>query len=170
MSVIDLTSFLNAQQEIIARLKAQKAQLERIRVSDEPLVNKWQMFLHIILLIQREVIKELGFSFDQAGLSAFNEQLMAKQLESKELRKLNEQKWQFIFKTAFGLKKVVKITREQAQKLIKDIVAAMTSEQFLQEVDKAMADVPEDASMVYRRQQLLTALIPLHVSYGEAWI
>jgi hypothetical protein len=155
---------LQAQQNIFNVLKTQKAALEAVRASKLPLVNKWQIFLSIILPIQIEVLRNLDLGSDQLALAHFNEQYLLHSLQDDRLRELNAQKWAFLLDEAFGLKELREISLEQARSLAQDIVEAMQSESFLLEVDRVMATLAADASMLLRRQKLLTVLMPLQMA------
>lgn len=159
--------FLQVQQTIFDLLKDQEEAFQAIRASDLPLVNKWQIFLSVILPVQLEVIKEFGFGSDQLALAQFNEQYLLQSLQDDRLRELNAQKWEFLLDKTFGLKELQEISLEQAQSLSQDIVDAMLSESFLLEVDRVMELLPEGASMLLRRQKLLEILMPLHMSVME---
>lgn len=155
---------LQAQQNILTRLKAQVADLQAIKASELPLVNKWQILLSVILPIQLEVIKDLGLGDDQLALAHFNQACLEHSLQDEQLHDLNAQKWAFLLDKTFGIKELIEISLEQARLLAQDIVDAMLSESFLLEVDRVMATVPDDASLLLKRQKLLTVLMPLHMS------
>lgn len=161
---LSLEQLLEAQELMFRSLQLQESQLEMIRSLEMPIMNRWQKFLEVLLPIQIDVIKTFGFAGDQSGLAMFNQQFMQSAVEHPPLREINERKWRFLFEKAFGLKKVRKISLEEARSLIQDIAAAMTSDAFLQQVDHVMTKVTVDASMLARRQELLTILFPLHMS------
>lgn len=156
------------QENVFDRLQARQADLEAIRASSLPLVNKWQIFLSVILPLQLEVIEEFGLGSDQAALAHYNEQYLQQSLHDEALRALNAQKWEYLLQHAFGLEEFQEISLDQARSLAHDIVDAMGSESFLLEVDRVMNALPADASMLQRRQKLLMVLMPLHMSVMEA--
>lgn len=156
-----------AQKEIIQLLKSHEAKLEEIHTLSAPLINKWQLFLQVILPIQLEVIKNHGFDNNQAGLQKFNKLYIEESARSPELRALNEQKWLYLYAKVFGLEKVKKITLDEAQNLMKDLAAAVTSEEFLKSVDQLTTQFDETATIVMKREALLNILFPLHMSVME---
>ncbi len=167
MKTFHASELFQAQERIFACLKQEESKLEAIRNSDAPLIHKWQKFLEVILPIQIEAVKNLGCGSDQAALANFNEQFMRRSAQDPALRELNEQKWIFLFEKAFDLKELKQISLEQASLLIADIASAMSSEPFLQEIDRAVEPLSDQASLLERRQRLLTVLFPLHRSVME---
>jgi len=164
MKTFQASDLFQAQEQIFSSLKDEESKLEAIQNSGEPLVNKWQKFLEVILPIQIEAIKNLGYGSDQAALANFNEQFIKASAQDPALRELNEQKWIFLLEKAFGLQEQKPISLEQARSLIGDIASAMASETFLQEIDRTFELLSDQASLLERRQQLLTVLFPLHMS------
>jgi len=153
-----------AQEHILATLRAQEPALELLRISPLSLIEKWQKFLGIILPIQLDALRALGLGSEQADLSQFNKLLLEQSLKNPELKALNEQKWAYLFEKAFGLTELRSITLEQARALTEAIVHAMTSEEFLTQVDHAISKLSQDSCLVERRQALLKVLLPLHMS------
>lgn len=158
-----MDSLLDAQKEIYSLLQKEEATFLEIRQSNEPLFHRWQKFIGMILPIQLQAIEKFGWEKTQEGLSRFNEEFMEKAATDRTLRKLNEDKWRFLFEKAFGLKECKSITLEQARNLITEIEAAMIHEDFLQKIDQTV----HGQSTVEKRQALLTILIPLHMSIME---
>ncbi|WP_420421970.1 protein C10 [Simkania sp.] len=163
-----MSELVEAQTEIFALLKQKEEQLLSIRASDEPLIEKWQKFLGVILPIQIMVIRKHGYAGDQKGLAEFNEKVVREAQTDLELKKLNEGKWLYLFKTTFGLNEVKAISLEDAQKMTREIADAMTSEEFLQKIDEVMATLQE-GSMLERRQRLLDVLLPVQMEVMERY-
>lgn len=161
---MDIQQLREAQEYIFASLQAQAAALELLRNSPLSLIEKWQKFLGIIIPIQLDALENLGLGTDQADLSRFNKLFLEHSLKDPELKALNEKKWAYLFKIAFGLTELKHISLEQARALTSDIVAAMTSEDFLTQVDQTISKLASDATLVERRQALLKVLLPLHMS------
>jgi len=162
--MLDAKQMYESQKQIFDLIKSQQEALEKIRNSDTSLINRWQNLLEVVLPAQVEVIKSLGFSEDQSGLSNYNEQFMKRAVEDQALRDLNEEKWSFLLEIAFGVKQQRKISLQDAQNLIEEIATAMTSEEFLQEVDQVVEKIDQKAPMVVKRQTILAVLQPLHLS------
>ncbi|CCB89964.1 protein C10 [Simkania negevensis] len=163
-----MSELVQAQTEIFALLKQKEEQLSKIRASAEPLIEKWQKFLGVILPIQIMIIRKYGYAGNQKGLAEFNEKLVKEAQTNPELKKLNEDKWLYLFKTTFGLKEVKSISLEEAQKMTSEIADAMTSEEFLQKIDEVMSNIQE-GSMLERRQRLLDVLLPVQMEVMERY-
>jgi hypothetical protein len=163
-----LKNLIEALNEICLLLKNQESQLAEIRNSDGSLIEKWQKFLSVILPIQIMVIHKHGYAASQKGLSEFNQLLMQEAKENAELKKLNDDKWIYLFRTAFGLTELKVISLEDAQQMTKDIADAVTSEAFLQAIDERMAALKE-GTMLERRQRLLDVLIPAQMKIMERY-
>lgn len=158
---------LEIQNTIINGIKAEQKTLNSLRDGEQNIVEKWHDFLGVMLPIQMETIKAYGYDADQTGLSDFNEQLTAACLEDEELKTMNQDKWHFIFKEAFGVDNVPELSGEQARDLVKKIADAMMSDEFLNEVKESIAEMEEN-SLIARRQKLITLLLPLHQSVIES--
>lgn len=163
-----MSELIEAQTEIFALLKQKEEQLIAIRNSEEPLIEKWQKFLGVILPIQIMVIRKHGYAGNQKGLAEYNEKLVKESETNAELKKLNEDKWIYLFKTAFGMNEVKTITLEDAQKMTREIADAMTSEEFLQKIDEVMSTL-KDGSMIEKRQRLLDVLLPAQMEVMERY-
>lgn len=155
---------LTVQETIFHFLKGEEAKLLEIQSSPLPLVQKWQMFLSILLPIQKNILKNFGLGEEQLAISQFNQQFMEQAAKNPILRRVNQQKWEFLFEKAFGLKTAREISLEEARSLVAGIVRAMTGELFLQEIDQIAAQFDENTSLVTKRQALLTVLFPLHMA------
>lgn len=168
---IKIDDLIRAQQKIIEAVKQKDSQLNEIKNSSEPIVNRWQQLLDILLPIQLEVATECGFKNDQLGLMEFNKLLMEKQIIHPILSSLNEQKWDYIFNMGFGITNTnaPKFSLEQAQNLINDMTKEITQEVFLIKIDTTMSKLPLHSSMVEKRQALLSLLLPLQVSVMEKY-
>jgi hypothetical protein len=77
---------------------------------------------------------------------------------------LNTQKWLFIFDKAFGITEFKEISLQKAQSLIEEIAEEMTSEAFLVQIDQVINSLKPNASLIEKRQAVLTILFPLHMS------
>jgi len=163
----DMQNLIQAQLEIFEALKLEVTRLQEIRSVEKSLIEKWQMFLEIILPIQINVVQKYGFQGDQQGLSSFNEKYLKYSEQENTLWELNEQKWLFLFEHAFGLNEIRKLSLDEATALLKDIFTAMISESFLKKVDEVMARCDDAATMLEKRQALLEVLLLLHMSVME---
>jgi hypothetical protein len=152
------------QAEIFEQLKSHEADLNAIREAKGTLIEKWQQFLQVILPIQLQVLKKYGLDDNQRALSQFNEQYMHSSAQYPALFELNRQKWLFLFDKAFGVTDFKEISLEKVQSLIIDIVEEMTSESFLQQVDDQINVLGKEATLLQKRQALLSVLFPLHTS------
>lgn len=164
---LDREQLLQAQKQIMRHLVVASAELEKIQTLEGTILEKWQHMIGIVLPIQYDAVAELGLPKNQNGLTSFNEQLMTACLEDVELAAQNGKKWDFIFRTAFDLKEVTELTLDKAQSLIRDIVLVMTSEDFLERIDKNMETIQVEVTPVVRRQKLLEILLPLHLDVLE---
>jgi hypothetical protein len=160
-------------------LTIQKESLEKICSKEEALktltgslMEKWQQLLQIVLGAQLEVMKRHGLITDQATLSRFNDAYAQRALTSAALAALNKEKWLFLFDKAFGIREFKELSLAEARRLTADIVDAMTAPSLLQKVDARIEALPPSASLIERRQAVLTVLFPLHLSimakYGFA--
>jgi hypothetical protein len=163
MVEISLEQVIEIQSHINLELKRQESTFKDIAASDASLIRKWQKFIATLLPVQLQVIQAFGYSGDQSGLSAYNENLMKFSSISEQLRLLNEDKWCFLLKSAFGLTEYRQISLQQARKLIEDIAEAMISEEFLKKVDQVMEPLDDNLSISEKRQELLEVLLPLHM-------
>lgn len=158
---------LAIQRTILDALKSHETDLQAIQSSDAPVIKKWQEFLSIMLAIKLDALQSAGFAPTQEELSKFNQSCMHESGSNKELQELNNQKWYYIFNKAFGLKEVKHSTLSEAKSLINDIVASMTADAFLCEIDSIIAQLSPSADIIQRRQALLNILIPLHMRVME---
>lgn len=161
---MDKNQLISIQNEIYRQIKLNEHKLLKIKEKTCSLMEKWQDLLQVILPIQMDAIKAYSLGDGQAGLSKFNEAYAHAALDSSTLRELNTKKWLLIFDKAFGMTEYREISLGQAQSLIKEIREEMTSEPFLLEVDQAIHSLESGASMVEKRQAVLTILFPLHMS------
>jgi hypothetical protein len=157
---------LAMQNEIYQLLQKHSSQLENIATVNKPLVERWQIFLSIILPLQLQVLESNGLPNDQSSLSLFNEMYLAHAKNSKELFELNKKKWLFLYEKAFRVKEYKEITLEEAQSLIASLDAAMTSDEFLTQIDEA---IKGKNTLLEKRQALLSVLFPLHMSVMEEY-
>jgi hypothetical protein len=164
MHLLPPEQLLASQQTIFDTLKTKDKQFAEIKNAQYPLIIKWQMMLGLVLPIQMEIIKKLGYTDEQRALLEYNKQLMDSQQTDTKLREINDQKWDFIFEQAFGMPAAKKMTIEQARSLIADISAGMVAEPFLGQVDQLMKQLPPNADIMNKRQALLSVLLPLHMS------
>jgi hypothetical protein len=155
---------LTIQKENLAKLHALQDTLVALRTHPGSLMEKWQQLLQIVLGVQLEVMKRHGLVTDQNTLSRFNDAYAQRAQGSAELATLNKEKWLFIFDKAFGIREFKELSLPDARRLIADIVEAMTAPAFLQTVDARVAALPPSASLIERRQAILTVLFPLHLS------
>lgn len=158
-----------AQIEIFQQLMMQESSLQAIRLSNRPLVEKWQQFLQIVLPVQTRVVQTYSLSSDQSGISHFHQQYMQRAAQNTALFDLNKRKWLFLFEHAFGVTEYKDISLEEARVFLADIADQMTSESFLQKIDGAVANLGEGAGLVEKRKALLTELFPLHMSIMEKY-
>ncbi|MGD9591614.1 MAG: hypothetical protein AB7V32_03745 [Candidatus Berkiella sp.] len=159
-----IEEFYQSQQTVFDALKAKQDVLAKIKAAQYPLIVKWQMLLSVLLPIQFENIKKMGFTNEQSALVDYNTQLMMYQQNDQKLKDLNNAKWQYIFEQAFDIKEVQTISQEQAIALIKDISNEMMSEPFLSQVDKFMATLDPNMQIIEKRQALLSILIPMQMN------
>lgn len=160
---------LEMQSEMIDKIQFQEQSLLTIRESKALIMEKWQNFLQVILPIQLEVIDRYGFGEGQVALSLFNEAYANQAATSRDLQELNRKKWTYLFEKAFNVSKVNDTSLEQIRQLIADIAEAMTSKQFLEQIDGITTSFSEDKSLVQKRQAILKALFPLHMSIMEQY-
>ena len=159
-----IEKFYESQHAVIDKLKAKQDTFDKIKAAQYPLIIKWQMLLSVLLPIQFEEVKQLGYTNEQSALIDFNAQLMQYQQTDQKLKDLNDAKWQFIFEQAFEIKTVQSITSEQALALIKDISTEMMSEHFLTQVDQFIAKLDPKMPVLEKRQALLSILIPMQMN------
>ncbi|HSX04252.1 MAG TPA: hypothetical protein VLG76_05940 [Rhabdochlamydiaceae bacterium] len=152
------------QNEIYNKIQLAEPKLIQIKEKAVPLMEKWQEFLEIILPIQLGVIKNHNFEANQLGLSKFNEEYSRCSLNSTPLRELTAQKWLFMFDKAFGVTEFKEISLQEAQNLVSEIVTEMTSDSFLAQIDNLINSLHSEASLIEKRQAVLTLLLPLHMS------
>lgn len=162
-ALVNIEKFYDSQQKIIDELKAKQDVLAKIKAVQYPLIVKWQMMLSVLLPIQFENIKKIGFTNEQSALVDYNAQLMHYQQLDQKLKDLNDAKWNYIFEQAFDVKTVDNITKDQAMMLIKDISTEMMSETFLTQVDEFMAKLDPKMQVLEKRQALLSLLIPMQM-------
>lgn len=160
---------LDSQHAILADLLEHRGPLEAIRVSGDTLIEKWQALLAIVIPAQIRVATTYGFEGDQAGLSAFNEQLMAHTENDQALQRVNRQKWELLLQHAFGTQQLKPLSLDQAQNLTEEIAHSMTSESCLTEVDQLSQTFEPTLTLTEKRQQLLTLLFPCLLSAMERY-
>lgn len=160
---LSIEKFYEIQQKVLDDLKAKQDTFEKIKKAEYPLIVKWQMMISVLLPVQFEHIKNLGFKNDQTALIEFNSQLMNYQQHDQKLKDLNDAKWNFIFEHAFNMSTVQKISQEEAVALVKDISNEIMSDYFLSQVDQFMATVDPKLSLIEKRQSLITILMPLQM-------
>ena len=155
---------LTIQKDIFDKIQLNEHKLLLIREKSGSLIEKWQELLQVILPIQMDVIKTYNLGDHQQGLLKFNEEYGSRAPTSTALRELNTQKWLFIFDKAFGITEFKEISLQEAQSLIEEIAEEMTSETFLTQVDDVISSLNPDATLVEKRQAVLTILLPSHMS------
>jgi hypothetical protein len=155
---------LTIQKETLAKLRALQDALAALRNHPGSLVEKWQQLLQIVLGAQLDVMKRHDLITDQTTLSRFNDAYAQRAQDSAELATLNKEKWLFVFDKVFGIREFKELSLSDARLLIADIVDAMTAPTFLQTVDASVAALPLSASLIERRQAVMTVLFPLHLS------
>lgn len=69
---MDIQQLITAQKHILDRVKAQEQTFKALRIEHISLIEKWQKFLGIILPIQLDTLRTLGFGTEQADLSIYN--------------------------------------------------------------------------------------------------
>ncbi|MBS0290460.1 MAG: hypothetical protein JSS07_10570 [Proteobacteria bacterium] len=153
-----------AQEQLISQLKSKEKQLTEIQTAKYPLIIKWQMLVAVLLPLQIEIVKKLGFNNEQTALIEFNKQLTDVQNQDKKLLDLNQQKWNYIFEKAFDLKTQQEMTLEQAKILIKDISSAMLNDSFLQQVDELARKFDPKTNLMEKRQALIGLILPLQLT------
>lgn len=164
INALSIDKFYESQQTLLDMLKSKQDVFEKIKTVNYPLIVKWQMMLGVLLPIQFEIIKKLGFISEQTALIEYNSQLMQYQKDDQKLRELNEAKWNYIFEQAFDIKTVQNISKEEALDLIKDISNEMISDSFLNQVDAFMAKLDPNMPILEKRQHLLALLIPMQMN------
>lgn len=154
-----MSEMIETQNEILGLLKQKEEDLIKIRESEDPLIEKWQRFLGVILPIQIMVIRKHGYVGNQKGLAEYNQRLIAEADREPVLKKLNNNKWAYLFEKTFGLSEVRVISLEDAQKMTREIASVMTTHAFLKKIDHAVGS-SQERSMFERRQRLLDVLLP----------
>jgi len=155
------------QNEIYNKIQLNEDKLRLIKDKSGSLIEKWQALLQVILPIQMDVIKAHNLGDNQSGLSKFNEEYARGSSESGALSELNTEKWLFIFNKTFGVTEFKEISLQAAQSLIAEIAEEMTSETFLTQIDRVINSLIPEASLIEKRQAVLTILFPLHMSVME---
>lgn len=163
-TLVSVEKFYDSQQTVLEKLKAKQDVLAKIKAAQYPLIVKWQMLLSVLLPIQFEEVKKLGFTNEQSALIDFNGQLMHYQQTDQKLKALSDAKWNYIFEQAFDIKEIQAVTQEQALALIKDITSEMMSEHFLSSVDQFMGKLDPNMQVLEKRQALLSILIPMQMN------
>ncbi len=163
-TLVAVDKFYDSQQNVIDKLKSKQDVFAKIKGAQYPLIVKWQMLLSVLLPIQFEEVKKLGFTNEQSALIDFNAQLMQHQQTDQKLKALNDEKWHYIFEQAFEIKEIQNVTQEQALALIQDITAEMMSEHFLSSVDQFMGKLDPKMQVLEKRQALLSILIPMQMN------
>jgi len=164
-----MSQLLQAQQEVLQSLKSRETEIKKIRTFEGNLIEKWQAFLGIILPIQMEAIGKFGYEESMDGLQQFNADFLIESANDAELKRINDGKWEFLFNEAFGLKEVRSIDLETARKMINDIATEMISDRFLKKLEDLVGELPSDADIVRKRKELLTLLLPVHMSVMESF-
>lgn len=150
-----------AQSRILRELQSREEALVAIRdTSKNNLMERWQQLLDVVLPVQFECASAYGFNSGQEGLSAFNDLHAQMMQEDKELKELNEKKWQYLLEKGFGITKRVTLSPSQAKNLIEDLAEAITSEEFLCQVDHQRKSLPQEIPPIERRKRLLSLLLP----------
>jgi len=163
-----MSEMIDVQREIVTLLKQKEEDLLKIRESEDPLIEKWQRFLGVILPIQIMVIRKHGYAGNQKGLAEYNQWLSEESAKDPALKKVNDDKWLYLFQTAFGFSEIKSISLEEAQKMTREIADEMTAEPFLQEIDRVVGSLKE-GSMIERRQRLLDVLLPVQMKVMERY-
>ena len=158
---------LTIQKEIYNKIQLNEDKLRLIKDKPCSLIEKWQELLQVVLPIQMDVIKAYNLGDNQSGLSKFNEEYAHGLSESVALSKLNTEKWLFIFHKMFGITEFKEVSLQEAQNLIGEIAEEMTSETFLTQIDRVINSLKPEASLIEKRQAVLTVLFPLHMSVME---
>jgi hypothetical protein len=161
MPLFTIEQLFIIQNEIYHRIQLDAHKLLLLKESQGSVMEKWQKLLQIILPIQMDVLQTPHL---ENGLTQFNAAYARSLPESPALRDLNTRKWLFIFEKAFGITEFKEISLQQAQSLIAEIATEMASEVFLAQIDNTIASLSPDASLIEKRQAILTVLFPLHLS------
>ena len=164
---LSIEQLLTVQNEIYNKIQFNEHKLLLIKEKSISLSEKWQALLQVILPIQIEVIKAYNLEDNQLGLLKFNEEYSRCAQNYSTLRELNTQKWLFIFEKAFAVTEFKEISLQEAQSLIVEIAKEMTSETFLAQIDQVINSFKPNASLIEKRQAVLTILFPLHMSVME---
>ncbi len=164
---LSIEQLLTIQNEIYNKIQLNEDNLRLIKDKSGSLIEKWQELLQVILPIQMDVIKAYNLGDNQSGLSKFNEEYTRRSSESVALSKLNTEKWLFIFDKTFDITEFKEISLQEAQNLIEEIAEEMTSETFLTQIDRLINSVRPEASLIEKRQAVLTILFPLHMAVME---
>lgn len=149
------------QELIVAKLRESSTKLQEIQDLEIGIVNKWQHFLHVILPIQLEAIRQHGYEATQEGLSKFNEEYSKLSDRFEEFKKLNREKWQYIFEEAFGNYPKKDLCKEDLEAIASEIYTRVTSDEFLDKVKARMENLPSEMTLVERRKVLLEDLFSL---------
>lgn len=88
-------------------------------------------------------------------------------MDHPALLQLNKEKWLYIFENAFGITEFKEISLSEAQSLIANIAQEITSEPFLRKVDETIGSLSKDATLVEKRQALISILFPIHMAVME---
>lgn len=163
------TQVREALEEMNQEIYAAEGELKKIQSMQGSLIEKWQHFIGIILPIQMGVAHERGYGEGQPGLSNFNAELLRFSQDNAELRRLNREKWDFLFRVAFGMTTHQTASLEETKKIVTEITEAMTSSEFLKKVEALAEEYPDTESDEERRKQVLTILLPLHMSVLEKY-
>ena len=161
---LSIEQLLTIQNEIYNKIQFNEDNLRLIKDKSGSLIEKWQELLQVILPIQMDVIKAYNLGDNQSGLSKFNEEYTRGLSESVALSKLNTEKWLFIFDKTFDITEFKEISLQEAQNLIEEIAEEMTSETFLTQIDRVINSLRPEASLIEKRQAVLTILFPLHMA------
>lgn len=163
--ILSFSEMANAQEAVLLHLKRKEEQLRSIGADGSlTLLDRWQQMLEILLGAQMGCAAVYGFKADQQGLALFNNQHIEMMQNEAQLKRLNEEKWDYLLKTVFNLDKRVEITLEQARQVVKAVAEAIESEPFLVRVEQLMKQMPGQATLIERRKELLSLLFPLIIN------
>lgn len=146
-----MNRLFDAQSEIFSQLQKEEAALQKILQSNSHLHLRWLELERVVDRAQMKTIKKFGWEVTFLECERFKQEYMEKVASDETFRKLNEEKWSFLFEKAFGFKEYKNITLEQARSLMTAFEAATIHEDFLQKVDQAI----QEDSTVYEKMDVL---------------
>lgn len=128
-----------------------------------PLADRWNGMLQLFMTTTVNNIVPLGFSADQQGIMAYNQQfstLIASGGEqTNELRGLNKKIWELMLLKAFNAKLGDPITLHQAREIQAKISARLLSPDFHDRVDKVVGEFGASATEAEKHSKLLTLIM-----------